>query len=250
MDKVTFGRYPADRKAEDIKIVKRIDNSRFYGDDGKVYERNCGNYYKIMPLEWRVIERDKNGPLLLCDKIIDIQSYDNDYSDYEHSAIRKWLNGQFTEKAFNDEECDRILISTEDNHTVCYEEGFIEWESQLTGNDTCDKVFLLSVTEIFEKIAAPRERMRTMTDFALDKINHFDDKSRSIAKRLLEYDCYPWQTRTTYIARDKGGNVSMFRQAGIHTGKAKCLQGIQKGRDQLFGIVPAIRIINPDILLN
>lgn len=244
MDKVTFGRYPADRKADNIKIVKQTGDNLFYGSDGEVYKQNNGNYYKVIPLEWRVIERNKNGLLLLSDKIIDIQNYDDNFSDYEHSAIRKWLNGQFINRAFNDEERNHILISTADNHTVCYEEGFIEWKSQLTGGDTRDKVFLLSVTEIFEKIATPQERTRTITDFALDKINRFDDKSRRIAKRLLEYGCYPWQTRTTYIARDKDGNVSLFRQAGIHTGKAKCLQGIQKGSDQLFGVAPAIRITN------
>lgn len=119
------------------------------------------HYFKYEPVKWRVLSVDDGQALLLSDEALDCQLYHVSRGDitWEGSTIRSWLNGygsgsnlgtidysskNFIDCAFSAEEQTAIptttVINNVDNY---YYEGF-------NGeNNTQDKVFLLSETEIW-----------------------------------------------------------------------------------------------------
>lgn len=131
----------------------------------------CGKTYwfKYEPLLWRVL--DPRTGLIMCETIIDSQPFNNytlfiksmfniefgecyvDSSksafanDYENSFIRQWLNNDFYNTAFSDEEKSEIMVSTINNtsfSTLRGKSGFHRYD----GCCTNDKVFLPSYDEV------------------------------------------------------------------------------------------------------
>ncbi|MTI66071.1 MAG: GGDEF domain-containing protein [Firmicutes bacterium] len=71
-----------------------IFNSNVIADD---LESKIGDYvnfgsYNNKPLTWRIINKDNNGILLFCDKIIEIKSFDTTNNYWPRSNVRTWLN--------------------------------------------------------------------------------------------------------------------------------------------------------------
>ena len=97
------------------------------------------------PIEWQVLER-KNGRMLVISKYaLDCQPYNASLESvtWETCSLRKWLNETFVNNAFNTDEQKRIVSSkvmADKNPSY----------STSPGNDTTDKVFLLSITEVNE----------------------------------------------------------------------------------------------------
>ena len=135
--------------------ISSSDNS-FQDDNG--YTVNNIYYFKYEPLKWQVLD-PKTG-LVLSKSIIDSQPFNNTvyYDDtvhyfvgfwcdaththyaceYETSSIKKWLNTNFFDTAFNSEEKKSVLTTTVKNDGDYYMNKPI---------DTIDKVFLLSFEE-------------------------------------------------------------------------------------------------------
>ena len=85
-------------------------------------------------------------PFLLSDVILDKQAYNenDEYITWKESSLRAWLNDKFMNRAFSDEEKEKINITeiiNQDN-PVYGTEG---------GNNTFDKIFLLSLSEVSEQ---------------------------------------------------------------------------------------------------
>lgn len=95
------------------------------------------------PVAWRVLAVEEGKAFLFADKILDSRAYNlqRDAATWETSAIREWLNNDFYNAAFNAEE--QMMILTTD---VTNEDNLI-YESD-GGNETKDKIFLLSYSEI------------------------------------------------------------------------------------------------------
>lgn len=112
--------------------------------------------YQGEEIEWRVIDADdENGKVLLLSEYgLDAKPYNDEFSfviKWEDCTLREWLNEEFYEEAFTDEEQEKILLSTS--------EGFLEHNSRVPGRDydklereTEDYVFLLSYTEVYQYI--------------------------------------------------------------------------------------------------
>ncbi len=97
------------------------------------------------PIEWLVLDIKDNKALLLSKFGLDAKPYNAKAipTTWETCTIRNWLNGEFMEKAFSTEEQRNILITMVDNTaSQCYNEYSTDG-----GNDTKDKVFLLSYSE-------------------------------------------------------------------------------------------------------
>ncbi len=110
------------------------------------------------PIKWRVLSVDGDDAFLVADKNLDCQKYNNTYTDmaWGTCTMRSWLNGygaasnqegkdykdnNFMDNAFTSGEQAAIRTTTvvnEDN-PIYGEEG---------GNDTQDKVYLLSLGEV------------------------------------------------------------------------------------------------------
>ena len=148
-----FGSYPQSQiTAEDgeiYTILTNIDNWNKNGDviiENTKYHKTEKDYFKYEPIKWRVLQSENEEAFLLSDVILDKQLYnENDkYVTWEKSSLRAWLNKKFIKRAFIDEEREKINITeiiNQDN-PVYGTEG---------GNNTFDKIFLLSLSEVSEQ---------------------------------------------------------------------------------------------------
>ena len=113
------------------------------------------------PIEWIVVKREGNKALLLSKYVLDAKPYNKEVKDvtWETSDIRKWLNNEFYRDAFSNAEKEKIqttLIKTEDNPKF----------GTRGGNDTKDKVFLLSIKEAEILFSNDKERSAEATKYA------------------------------------------------------------------------------------
>jgi hypothetical protein len=134
-----FGRYPQTNLGTTIPAE---------GTEGvdwvSVVKNGVTSYFKIEPIEWRVLENNNGELFLLSVKNLDRKAYDENWTSFtasewatwETSTIRTWLNGEFANVAFSDDEKAQIALSDVINSDVAN-----------GGNDTQDKVFLLSYAE-------------------------------------------------------------------------------------------------------
>lgn len=113
------------------------------------------------PIEWIVMKKEGNQVLLLSKYVLDAKSYNEGWGDvtWEISDIRQWLNNEFYTTAFNKAEKAKIqtsLIKNEDNSEY----------GTSGGNDTEDKVFLLSEKEADTLFSDEEERIAKATEYA------------------------------------------------------------------------------------
>lgn len=107
-----------------------------------------GNYYHSnfnsnkTPITWMVLDDSGDDMLLLSLYAIDVQPYHNslDPVTWEECDLRQWLNGEFLNTAFSAKEQERINVT----HLFNGDNPYYDTPG---GNDTDDKVFLLSVSE-------------------------------------------------------------------------------------------------------
>lgn len=113
---VTFGEYPQTTAGEDMT-----------------------------PIEWLVLARDGDKALLISRYGLDAQPYNKDHTSvtWETCTLRTWLNVTFYNKAFSSDEQAAILTTSVDNGK---NQGYSKWSTS-GGNNTEDKVFLLSYAE-------------------------------------------------------------------------------------------------------
>ena len=130
------------------------------------------------PIEWRVLDINEEGQLLLLsDKALDVQRYNTReyFITWEKSTIRSWLNGyeasyntvgkdytaeNFIDAAFTAEEKAKILTSNVPDNP---------YHSTSPGNPTTDKIFLLSFVEAQTYFATDAERKADATRYAVKK---------------------------------------------------------------------------------
>lgn len=112
-------------------------------------------------IEWLILESDDNSSLLLSKYALDCKPYNELFEEtcWEKCSARQWLNNEFLNKAFNDEEKSQILIS---NVTADKNPNFDTDQ----GSDTEDKVFLLSVLESQKYIKDDKDRICWPTPYA------------------------------------------------------------------------------------
>ena len=91
-------------------------------------------------IEWQVLDRDGRNALLISRYGLDVQPYTwpSAQITWEQCTLRIWLNDTFANRAFSQEEQQAILMTTVVNGS---DEGY--WKTD-GGNDTQDKIFLLS----------------------------------------------------------------------------------------------------------
>lgn len=133
--------------AEDDNMIAAARDVKFtvgnYVTFGTYPQTKAGN--DATPIEWLVLARDGDKTLLISCYGLDAQPYNTSIIDvtWETCTLRKWLNGTFYNKAFSSAEQAAILTTNVDNSkSQCYS----AWNTS-GGNNTQDKVFLLSYAE-------------------------------------------------------------------------------------------------------
>lgn len=103
------------------------------------------------PLEWIVLDRNNQKALLLSKYVIDCKKmfpkYEkgSDQNFWSESDLRKWLNNDFYELAFSDEERKKIVLSSIDTYKSDVSYGVA---INITDTHTDDYVFILTEGEI------------------------------------------------------------------------------------------------------
>lgn len=146
------GEYPQ-RKVTDealISILSKITQTDLQGYvayNGMRYLKESGAYYhRVEPIQWRWLDtKDDGKPMYVSEKCLDFVKYDDSSNNYKNSSIRKWLNGDFLDKAFS----DGSLIATTlvDNSTASTGEETNPYVCESTN----DRIFLLSRQEILNE---------------------------------------------------------------------------------------------------
>ena len=126
-----------------------LSQYRFYGlESGDIVE--LGNYEQDgnesngkETIEWIVLESSEKSVVLISKYVIDCVMYheNKDAPAYwESASLRKWLNGEFIEKAFASNEREMLTTTHNDNpdNDRCGTKG---------GDATDDMVYLLSIPE-------------------------------------------------------------------------------------------------------
>lgn len=108
------------------------------------YEQDNNTSNGKEAIEWIVLDVKSDGSLFVVSKYaLERQSYNASYVDitWEKSAIRSFLNGSFYSAAFSSAEQAKILTTTVVNSKNPY-------TGTSGGNNTKDKIFLLSYAEV------------------------------------------------------------------------------------------------------
>ena len=114
-----------------------------------------------IPIEWQVLDKQWDKLLLISKKGLACQPYNDEYADvtWENCTLRKWLNEEFYNNAFNSAErgivC-KTIVKAEKNPNC----------NTNPGKDTKDKVFLLSISECDKYYKSRKERVCFATKVA------------------------------------------------------------------------------------
>ena len=114
------------------------------------YPLAVGDIMEFGGYEWRVLELKGGKALVLSDKVLFKMPYQKPLSGYEfyitpitweECDLRQYLNGEFYDASFSVEEKLLIAETALINHDN-------PWSGEPGGNNTIDKVFLLSTDEV------------------------------------------------------------------------------------------------------
>ena len=126
-----------------LSKITQTDLQGYVTHNGTRYLIKNGTYYRVEPIQWRWLDtKDDGKPMYVSEKCLDSHKYDSNSNNYKNSSIRKWLNGDFLDKAFSD---DSLIAMTEvDNSTA----STCEDTNPYVCENTNDKIFLLSRQEM------------------------------------------------------------------------------------------------------
>ena len=118
------------------RISKSDTNHTYY------FGSSTYRYFKWERIKWRVLQNDGNTLFVIADKGLDCKNYNEEYTSitWESCTLRQWLSNDFFETAFSSAEQGAIIQQTvvnEDNPSYGTEGG----------NNTSDKIYLLSIGE-------------------------------------------------------------------------------------------------------
>ena len=195
------------------------------------------------PLFWRVLDKQDGKLLILCDKLIDSYAFNTDPTQqiddsvtWENSSVREFLNNDFLDKMFTDEE--KALIQTAHVENKQANDKLLEqwgsWEDrdgkpyswqtkQERGDDpdTEDKVFLLSYQEILKYFGEPTEDYDGDGGYPFDAMKA-NPKWKALVTQTVDYNaigyydhenyCGAWMTRT--LSSSNGTMITYITSEG------------------------------------
>ena len=163
------------------------------------------------PIEWIVMKNEGNQVLLLSKYVLDAKPYNKELKavTWETSDIRQWLNNEFYTTAFNKAEKAKIqtsLTKNEDNSKY----------GTSGGNDTEDKVFLLSEKEAETLFSNDEEKIAKATEYAEKSVVYVNEEKAvlwwlrspgSDSRSAAVVDNYGWVIGGGGYVDDSGGGV-------------------------------------------
>ncbi len=116
-------------------------------------------------IEWMILDTREGKSLLVSRYALDARAYHEVYTEitWEACSLRAWLNGDFFSAAFSSEEQAAVLLSETDNSAA---QGCGRFRTA-GGNNTRDRIFLLSYAETERYFGSDRARRCAPTAYAL-----------------------------------------------------------------------------------
>ena len=153
-----------DRTAEEISTAPSINlPDANVGDVATfgAYEQDNDTSNGKEKIEWIVLAKEDDKLLVVSRYALDCQPYHEHDMDvtWETCSLRQWLNGTFLDTAFSSDE--QVMIQSV---TVTADQN-PEYDTD-PGNDTTDKVFLLSLNEVNHYFTSNEARKCGSTDYA------------------------------------------------------------------------------------
>ena len=164
------------------------------------YEQDNNTFNGKENIEWLVLAKEKNRVLVISDKAFDCQPYNSSDTrvTWETCSLRTWLNNDFINAAFSDDEkamIPTVTVSADKNP---------EYDTD-PGNATQDQVFLLSIVEAKKYFSSDEARMCVPTEYAISNGAYTSDSYTKGGKATccwwLRSPCY----YQTLAARVNGG---------------------------------------------
>ena len=124
---------------KELLLKANVGSYVFFGS----YEQDNNTSNGKEDVEWLVLAKEGDKALVISRYALDCQQYNTIHTSvtWETCSLRKWLNGTFISNAFSSDEQNMIQTTTV---TADKNPSY----STSPGNNTTDKVFLLSITEI------------------------------------------------------------------------------------------------------
>ncbi len=122
-------------------------------------------------IQWIVLAVEDGRALLISEYVLDALTFHTDGDSYtvnttwENCQMRQWLNGEFLETAFSAEESARIALSALTNPDRV--DAYYTVEG---GEDTEDRLFILSAEEYDRYLANSKTRIAHPTKYAASKV--------------------------------------------------------------------------------
>ena len=150
-DCLWFGSYPQKEITEDdgtiyidLKNTEDWDQKNDVTLDGIKYHKRNGSYFQYKPIKWRVLKKQEGEVFLMADTVLTKKPYNEKRKSvtWEKSTLRTWLNKNFMNLAFSEEEQAAI------NQTEMRNKDNIRLGTK-GGNKTFDRIFLLSQSQVY-----------------------------------------------------------------------------------------------------
>ena len=193
-----FADKPDESQAAVSAPADPVELRRAYADKNVGERFEFGRYpqganREVKPITWRVLRRDADCLLVISERCLDSRKYNEKLCDITWSdcSLRRWLNGEFYNVAFNGSERGLIRLSANKNNA---------------GPSTEDRVFLLSIDEAEELFSVDADRRAKPTVFARNNGAYSDERNDN---------CFWWlRSRgsivvdAAYVGIDGGVSVS------------------------------------------
>lgn len=133
------------------------------------YEQDGNQDNGPEPIRWKILEIKDNRCFLLSENAMDCMQYSTQYEDttWEKSSLRRWLNSNFYVSAFTPSEQKKIL-------TTAVTADLNPSYGTNPGEDTEDKVFLLSVPEVLKYFPQDDQRVCLPTAYTANQGAYID----------------------------------------------------------------------------
>ena len=153
------------------------------------------------PIKWRVLSVDGDDAFILADQILDARAYNETWTNvtWENCTMRSWLNGYGA--SANKNEKDFTDYNFLDNAFSAAEQEAIQTTSVVNednpnygtdgGNNTEDKVYLLSVSEASNALYGFNSKYDTESETR-------EAKNTEYAKDCGAYTFTPWSSHSGY----------------------------------------------------
>lgn len=182
-------------KDEKIRIAD-VGDTVYFG----AYEQDNETSNGKENIEWLVLAKEDNKILVISKYALDCQPYNEENEDvtWETCTLRSWLNSDFYNDAFSDDE-KNLIVQTEVSADKNPE------HSTNPGNSTTDTVFQLSITEAEKYFVDDNARMCAPTAYAIERGAYTSDNYKTASG---EATCW-WWLRSPGDNQDDAASVSL-----------------------------------------